>query len=158
MNLKDATMSGLFIVAAALAACGRSPPTSEGAWAVRPAPAVNANNPTAESDASGVGALGLPLYPGMQALVEARHIPIAKRGELIESDFKSADPTEKTAAFYREQLSKKYGEDTQFLETPLGEGMVRLQATNGEARNIEVLIGPDGTGSIVGVRTLGMTN
>jgi len=156
MKLKNSSLVGLLIVAAAMAACGGSPATSGGTSEVRPLPVANAA-PEAP-DAKGSAAVGLPLYAGMQTVVEARRTPLAKRGDLIESDFKSADPPEQIAAFYREQLSKKYGEDTQFLETPLGEGMVRLQATNGEGKNIEVLISPDGAGSIVGVRTLGMTN
>jgi len=156
MKLENPRWVGLLIVAAAMAACGGSSATSEGTLEVRPLPVVNAAPNV--TDVKGPAALGVPQYAGMETVVEARRTPLAKRGDMTESDFKSSDPPEQIAAFYREQMSKKYGEDTQYLETPLGEGMVRLQATNGEGKNIEVLIGPDGAGSIVGVRTLGMTN
>lgn len=151
MELNDWTWAGLLVAGTALCACGSAQTDGETAAAAPVTPVAGNADPASSSR-------GMAQYPGMQTLVEAHRTPVAKRGDLIESDFKSADPPEKTAAFYREQLSKRYGEDTQYLETPLDEGMVRLQATDGERRNVEVLIRPDGAGSIVGVRTLGTSN
>jgi hypothetical protein len=151
MKLSDSTRVGLCIAAAAMAACGKSPASGEATLAVRAVPTTNAAPNAAAVEGS--DSLGVAVYPGAETLVAAHRIP----GGPIVADFKSPDKPERVVAFYRDLLSKKSGEGAQYLETPMGEGLARIQATDGK-QGINIMVRPEGDGSIVGIQVTGRTN
>jgi hypothetical protein len=149
MKLNNLTWPALLAVGATLAACGKAQMGTEATSAASARPTLLMSAPAASD-----GNLGVALYPGMVTLVGARGTPVAKRGTLIDATFKSADTPERIAAFYREQLSKRFGDETQFLEEPQAEGLIRIQASNGQSQSIEMSIRPEGADSIVTIQSL----
>jgi hypothetical protein len=137
---------------AVLVACGKSEPKPEAAPGNVPAATV------AAAPASGAGDLGIALYPGMETLMEGHRIPGGNSGYVIDSAYKSADKPEKVAAYYREQLSKKFGSNG-FAETPAGEGMVHLIAGSEKAGQIfDIMIRAEGDGTVMSIRVAAKSN
>lgn len=135
-----------------LVACGKSVNKVESATASTPAAATNS------APASSTGDLGIALYPGMVALMEGHRIPGGNSGYLIDSAYKSADKPEKVAAYYREQLGKKFGSNG-FADTPMGEGMVHLVAGSEAAGQIfDITIRAEGDGAMVSIRSYVKSN
>lgn len=149
MKLNHSTWAVLLAAGTTLAACGNAQASAE-VTSASPAQPVH----QMPASAASVGNLGVVLYPGMVAMVGAHGTPVAKRGTLIDATFKSADRPEQIVAFYREQLSKKFGDETQFLEESQAEGLIRVQASNGQSQSIEMSIRPEGADSIVTIQSL----
>ena len=154
MKLRNLSFPALLIAVAGVAACGKAPSTAE----VTPT-ALSASTTAAPSSETGAkvgdasGQLGVELYPGLEVLVAAHPIP----GGPTSADFKSSDKPEKIAAFYRDLLSKNGGDNSQYLESPMGEGMFQIQASDGK-HGISIMIRAEGDRSIVGIQTLRTAN
>jgi hypothetical protein len=136
----------------ALVACGKSEPRVE---------APSGGTPVATASASpnsGAGDLGIALYPGMVAVMEGQRLPGDNSAYMINSAYKSADKPEKIAAYYREQLGKKFGKD-KFAEMPMGEGMIRLVAGSEEAsQRFDITIRAEGDGTMMSVMAIVKSN
>jgi hypothetical protein len=134
----------------ALTGCGKTP-TEVPASTTSTASAVT--GAALDANSGDVKELGVSLYPGMENLIGVHPVTANAEGKLIAADYKSADPPEKIAAFYREQMNKEASSGAQFMESPAAAGMARFQLAT-ESRGITVMIRPDGAGSIVGIQTL----
>jgi len=154
MKLRNLSLPALLIAVVGVTACGKAPSTAEVTPTALSAPTTDAPSSAAVAktgDAS--GELGVELYPGLEVLVAAHPMP----GGPTSADFKSNDKPEKVAAFYRDLLSKNGADNSQYVESPIGEGMFRIQASDGK-QGTNIVIRAEGDGSIVGIQTLRTAN
>lgn len=134
-----------------LAACGKSEtsaPADAGAATSGPAAASSA------AAAPGM-VLGVAVYPGAEMVRAPHELGGDASGSMMDSAFKSADKSDKVAAFYREELKKAFQD--QVAETPMGEGMVQLQGGNAEkGANAQIIVRTDdsGSGTVFSIRSL----